>query len=180
MKPTRGRTENAAFAPIYFNHLIAVARFVWTYPGFLRPHKGVPFGTEDQKNRASGMEVCFVITSDRPLGEVTDQRTAAHIERGNTHAVSLSLGGIHQRPTGIGDKVRLPIKKASLKLPIRCRHKVISPAVKALIECIIATKHEGDVVQQVDHQRRARHRQENSRLAATIDHSVRTVKGNRK
>src|SRR6266481_3820126 len=179
MKPTRGRTENAALAPIHLNDLIAITRFVWTHPGFLWPHEGVPFGTEDQKNRASRMEVRFVIASYRPFGEVTHQRAATHVERGNPHAVSLRFGGIDERPTGISDKIRLPIKKAPLKLPIRCRHKIICPAIKALIECIVATKHKRDVVQQIDHQRCARHRQENSRLAATIDHSVRTVKGSR-
>src|SRR6516162_10844858 len=180
MKPTRGRTENTAFAPIYFNDLIAIARFVWTYPGFLRPHEGVSFGAKDQKNRASRMKMRFVIASHRPFGEVTDQRAATHIERGNAHAVSFRLGGIHQRATGIGDKVRLPVKKPPLKLPIRCRHKIVSPAVETLIECIIATKDKRDVVQQVNHQRRARHSQENSRLAAAIDHSVRAIKRSRK
>src|SRR6266850_3262337 len=146
MKPTCGRTENAAFAPIHFNDLIAIARFVRTYPCFLRPHEGLPFGAKYQKNRAPRMKVCFVITSHRPLGEVTDQRTATHIERGYAYAVSLRLGGVHERPAGICDKVRLPVKKTPLKLPIRCRHKIISPAVKAVIECIVATKHKRDVV----------------------------------
>src|SRR4030095_9282820 len=89
-------------------------------------------------------------------------------------------GGEYRATAVIGDKVRLPVKKTSLKLPIRCRHEVIRPAVKALIECIIATKNKRDVVQQIDHQRRAGHGQENNRLAAAIDHSVRTIKGNRK
>src|SRR4029453_16164132 len=128
-----------AFAPIHFNDLIAIAGFVWTYPCFLRPHEGVPFGAKYQKNRAPRMEVCFVITPHRPLGEVTDQGTAAHIERGNAHAVTLRLGGIHERPTGICDKVRLPVKKAPLKLPTRCRHEEISPAAKALIDGMAAT-----------------------------------------
>src|SRR5882724_4271260 len=115
MKPTCGRTENAAFAPIHFNDLIAIARFVRTYPCFLGPHEGVPFRAKYQKNRAPGMKMCLVITSHRPLREMTHQGTAAHIERGYSHAVSLRLGGIHERPTGIRDKVRLPIKKAPLK-----------------------------------------------------------------
>src|SRR4030095_15714131 len=156
MKPACGWAENAAFAPIHFNHLIAIAGFIWTYTCFLRPHEGVTFGAKYQKNRAPGMKVGFVIASHRPLGEVTHQRTAAHIERGYAHAVALRLGGIHERPTGICDKVRLPVKKAPLKLPIRCRDKIVSPAVKALIECIVATKHKRDVVKQVDIKSRLR------------------------
>src|SRR5262249_7715181 len=126
------------------------------------------------------MIVRLVIPSHWPLGEVTHQGTAPHVKRGYAHAVALCLGGIHQRPTSIGDKVRLPVKKSALKLPLRCRHEIVGPAVKALIECMVTTKHKRDVMEQVDHQRPACYPQKNRWLAAAIDHSMPTVKGNRK
>src|SRR5262245_26704591 len=180
MKPSGRRAENTALTPVYSDDLITVAGLVWTYTRFLRPHQGVPFGAQDQQNRAPRMVVGLVIPPYRPLGEVTHQRTTSHVERGYAHAIALCLGGIHQRPTSIGDKVRLPVKKTALKLPIRCRYEIIGPPVKALVECMVATKHKRDVMEQVDHQRRAGHRQKNRWLSAAIDHSMPTVQGNRK
>src|SRR5947199_8257872 len=118
MKPTGRRTQNTALAPIHFDNLIAVARLVRAYPGFLRPHEGVSFRAEYQKNRAPRVVVRVVITPHRPLGEVTDQSAAAHIERGDAHAVPLRLGSILDRPASIRAKVRFPFKRAPRNFPL--------------------------------------------------------------
>src|SRR5215510_9495108 len=85
MKPSGRRAEHTALAPVYSDDLITVARLVWTYTRFLGPHEGVPFGTQDQKNRAPRVIVRLVIPSYRPFGEVTDQSTAPHVERSYAH-----------------------------------------------------------------------------------------------
>src|SRR5262249_3935578 len=82
MKPSGRRAEYTALAPVHSDDLITVARLVWTYTRFLGPHQGVPFGTQDQKNRAPRVIVRLVIPSYRPLGEVTAQSTPPQAERG--------------------------------------------------------------------------------------------------
>ena len=51
--------------------------------------------------------------------------------------------------------------------------------VEAVAKLVIAAHDEGNVVQQVDHQRRAGDRQEKNRLLAAVDHAMARVERNR-
>src|SRR5581483_11507903 len=97
VEPAARRAEDAALAPVDLDALIGVAGLIGPNPRFRRPHERVALRAQDEQNRAALMEVRLVIASHRPLGNVADQRAAAHVEGSNLHAVALGLRRIDQR-----------------------------------------------------------------------------------
>src|SRR4029077_13821942 len=86
---------------------------------------------------------------------------------------------VDEGAASIRDKIRFPVEETSLKFPLRGRHEIVGPAVEALVENVLATEHEWNVVQQIDHQRRAGNRQKQDRLTAAVNHPMGTIERNR-
>src|SRR5581483_10944870 len=97
----------------------------------------------------------------------------------DAHARALRLGRIHERTARVSDEIRLPRDEPAALLALVRDGEVVRAAVVALIEAIVAAEDEVFVMQQVDHDRRARDREQERRPAAAVVEPVPSIERHR-
>ena len=84
--------------------------------------------------------------------------------------------GSTRAPRALGDEVGFPIDETADLFALIRRDEIVFLGVKAVDKFVIAAHDERDIVQQIDHQRRARHREKKCWLIAAVDHAMAGIK----
>src|SRR6266403_1838115 len=177
VKPVRWRAEHATRGPVDFDDPIALSALVGSHSPFVGPHERVAFRTKDNEDRPATMIVRFVIAPHRPFGQMADQGIIGNLELRNVNARPLLFLRVDSGFARVGNEICLPdpLPVVSRKITMIANLEVIAFSVIAIAEYKIAIENKLFVVKMVQHHRRRRDRNKNSRIFGVIDETMRAV-----